>query len=124
MIDDRRKRRGDSARVTGLDRDALIALYRTVVRIREFEEQVHRSFLSGLVHGTTHLCQGQEAVAAGAIAALRDDDYVTYTYRGHGEALEPHQLARIIHHDEHGAHAFVFLAQQGSNAFSASAQRQ
>jgi len=87
MIDDRRKRRGDSARVTGLDRDALIALYRTVVRIREFEEQVHRSFLSGLVHGTTHLCQGQEAVAAGAVAALRDDDYVTYTYRGHGACI-------------------------------------
>lgn len=87
MIDDRRERREDSARAAALDREALTALYRSVVLIREFEEQVHRSFLAGLVHGTTHLCQGQEAVAAGAIAALRDDDYVTYTYRGHGVCI-------------------------------------
>jgi pyruvate dehydrogenase E1 component alpha subunit len=87
MIDDRRERREESARIAALDRKALIALYHRVVLIREFEEQVHRSFLAGLVHGTTHLCQGQEAVAAGAIAALRDDDYVTYTYRGHGVCI-------------------------------------
>jgi hypothetical protein len=38
------------------------SLYRTITLIREFEEQVHRSSLEGLVHGTTHLCSGQEAV--------------------------------------------------------------
>lgn len=64
-----------------------LGLFRTMVKIREFEEQVQRSYLEGLVHGTTHLCQGQEAVSAGAAKALRDDDYVTYTYRGHGHCL-------------------------------------
>ena len=43
--------------------------------------------MEGLIEGTTHLCQGQEAVAVGAISALRDDDYLTVTYRGHGHAL-------------------------------------
>ena len=55
--------------------------------IREFEEQVQRSYLEGLVHGTTHLCNGQEAVSAGVAKALREDDYVSYTYRGHGQCL-------------------------------------
>jgi TPP-dependent pyruvate/acetoin dehydrogenase alpha subunit len=62
-------------------------LYKCMVQIREFEEQVQRSFLEGLIQGTTHLCQGQEAVCAGACLALREDDYVTNTYRGHGHCL-------------------------------------
>jgi pyruvate dehydrogenase E1 component alpha subunit len=64
-----------------------IGLFRTMAVIREFEEQVQRSYLEGLVHGTTHLCSGQEAVSAGVAQALRADDYVTYTYRGHGQCL-------------------------------------
>jgi TPP-dependent pyruvate/acetoin dehydrogenase alpha subunit len=64
-----------------------LRLYEAMLRIREFEEQVQRSYLEGLVHGTTHLCQGQEGVAAGANLALRADDYVSYTYRGHGHCL-------------------------------------
>src|ERR1700694_750640 len=43
--------------------------------------------MDGLVEGTTHLCQGQEAVSVGAISALGTDDYLTITYRGHGHAL-------------------------------------
>ena len=62
-------------------------LYHCMVQIREFEEQVQRSFLEGLIQGTTHLCQGQEAVSAGACLALRQDDFVTNTYRGHGHCL-------------------------------------
>jgi acetoin:2,6-dichlorophenolindophenol oxidoreductase subunit alpha len=73
-----------SARLSAEDR---IGLYRTMTLIRELEEQVHRSYLEGLVHGTTHLCNGQEAVSAGVAKALRDDDYVSYTYRGHGQCL-------------------------------------
>jgi TPP-dependent pyruvate/acetoin dehydrogenase alpha subunit len=64
-----------------------ICLFRTMTLIREFEEQVQRSYLEGLVHGTTHLCNGQEAVSAGVAKALGDDDYVSYTYRGHGQCL-------------------------------------
>jgi TPP-dependent pyruvate/acetoin dehydrogenase alpha subunit len=55
--------------------------------IRLFEEKVQELFMEGLVEGTTHLCQGQEAVSVGALAALEHDDYLTITYRGHGHAL-------------------------------------
>lgn len=55
--------------------------------IRLFESAMHRLFLAGEVHGTTHLSAGQEAVAVGVCMALRPDDYVAGTYRGHGHAL-------------------------------------
>jgi pyruvate dehydrogenase E1 component alpha subunit len=87
MIEDTRGKDGYSPRVEALDDADLVGLYATMVRIREFEDQVHRSFLAGLVHGTTHLCQGHEAVSAGAARALREGDYVTYTYRGHGHCI-------------------------------------
>ena len=61
--------------------------YRTMVRIRLFEEKVQELFMSGQIQGTTHLCQGQEAVSVGAITAMRPGDVQTNTYRGHGEAL-------------------------------------
>ena len=64
-----------------------LAWYRTMVRIRLFEEKVQELFMSGQIQGTTHLCQGQEAVSVGAIAAMRPGDVQTNTYRGHGEAL-------------------------------------
>ena len=44
-------------------------------------------FMQGLIPGTTHLCQGQEAVSVGAISAMSPTDYLTITYRGHGQAL-------------------------------------
>lgn len=55
--------------------------------IRFFEEECQRMFSDGLVRGSTHLCQGQEAVAVGACAALDDGDTMTCTYRGHGAVL-------------------------------------
>ncbi len=61
--------------------------YRTMVRIRIFEDKVQELFMAGQIQGTTHLCQGQEAVSVGAIAAMRPGDVQTNTYRGHGEAL-------------------------------------
>jgi TPP-dependent pyruvate/acetoin dehydrogenase alpha subunit len=61
--------------------------YRAMVRIRLFEEKVQELFMTGQIQGTTHLCQGQEAVSVGAIAAMRPGDVQTNTYRGHGEAL-------------------------------------
>jgi pyruvate dehydrogenase E1 component alpha subunit len=91
---------------TALTDDDRIGLYRTMVAIREFEEQVHRSYLEGLVHGTTHLCNGQEAICAGAARALRADDYVSYTYRGHG-----HCLARGM--DAEAAFAELFGRESG-----------
>ena len=64
-----------------------LAWYRTMVCIRLFEEKVQELFMAGDVQGTTHLCQGQEAVSVGAIAAMEKGDVQTNTYRGHGEAL-------------------------------------
>jgi TPP-dependent pyruvate/acetoin dehydrogenase alpha subunit len=58
-----------------------------MVLIRRFEQEMHRLFLRGEVHGTTHLAAGQEAVPVGVCLALEDDDYVAGTYRGHGHAL-------------------------------------
>ena len=55
--------------------------------IRLFEQEMHRLFLKGEVHGTTHLAAGQEAIPVGVCQALRPDDYLAGTYRGHGHAL-------------------------------------
>ena len=61
--------------------------FSTMVRIRAFEDKVQELFMSGEIGGTTHLCQGQEAVSVGSIAAMQPGDVQTNTYRGHGEAL-------------------------------------
>ncbi len=63
------------------------AWLRTMLEVRLFEEKVQELFMHGRIQGTTHLCQGQEAVSAGAVGALEDRDYLTITYRGHGHAL-------------------------------------
>ncbi len=54
---------------------------------RVFEETAFQQYSLGKVHGTMHLCAGQEAVGIGAIAALRPDDLITSTHRGHGHAI-------------------------------------
>ena len=58
-----------------------------MVECREFETRAQELFFEGLVRGTTHLGVGQEAVAAGFAAAMRDDDYTFCTYRGHNHTL-------------------------------------
>lgn len=73
--------------VAGLDRNSLLALYEQMVLIRAFEERVKFLFLEGTMPGTIHQCQGQEATAVGVCAALRRDDFITSTFRGHGHAL-------------------------------------
>ncbi|NUQ97483.1 MAG: thiamine pyrophosphate-dependent dehydrogenase E1 component subunit alpha [Streptomyces sp.] len=69
------------------DRDELLTLYEQMAVIRRTEKAAHDLFLSGLVKGTTHLAAGHEAIAVGASAALRPDDYVFATYRGHHHAM-------------------------------------
>jgi pyruvate dehydrogenase E1 component alpha subunit len=71
----------------GEQADPRPAWYRRMVEIRLFEDKVQELFMDGLIQGTTHLCQGQEAVSVGAVAAMRADDVLTNTYRGHGHAL-------------------------------------
>jgi len=75
------------ARPDGAGDASLLALYREMVRVRAFEEQVIDAFNAGLIPGSTHPCIGAEGIKAGALAALRPDDLVFATYRGHGEAL-------------------------------------
>ncbi|MDH6515106.1 TPP-dependent pyruvate/acetoin dehydrogenase alpha subunit [Streptomyces sp. SAI-208] len=70
-----------------MDTAELLALYEQMALIRRTEKAAHDLFLQGLVKGTTHLAAGHEAIAVGAGAALRDDDYVFATYRGHHHAL-------------------------------------
>jgi TPP-dependent pyruvate/acetoin dehydrogenase alpha subunit len=61
--------------------------YGRMLLIRLFEQAMHKLFLDGQVHGTTHLAAGQEAVPVGVCMALDPGDYVAGTYRGHGHAL-------------------------------------
>jgi pyruvate dehydrogenase E1 component alpha subunit len=72
--------------MTAVDTE-LLALYERMALIRKTEQAAYDLFMSGLVKGTTHLAAGHEAVAVGASAALRPDDYVFATYRGHHHAM-------------------------------------
>ena len=65
----------------------LLQMYRTMLLIRRFEEKATEFFLNGQIRGSFHPCIGQEGTAVAAVAALRRDDYMTCTYRGHGHAI-------------------------------------
>jgi pyruvate dehydrogenase E1 component alpha subunit len=70
-----------------LDRDQFPALYHCMWLIRFFDEGARALFMANMLRGTTHTYTGQEGVAVGACAALRRDDYITSTHRGHGHCL-------------------------------------
>ena len=70
-----------------LPRERWLALYRLMLSIRLFEDQVNELYLSAKMPGLAHLYSGEEAVAVGVCAALRRDDYITSTHRGHGHCL-------------------------------------
>ena len=61
--------------------------YEQMVKVRCFEEQVNQLYMKALMPGLAHLYIGQEAVAVGVCEALRRDDYITSTHRGHGHCL-------------------------------------
>jgi pyruvate dehydrogenase E1 component alpha subunit len=70
-----------------IERETQLRMYRIMADCRLFETRAQELFFEGLVRGTTHLGIGQEAVAAGVAAAMRDDDYTFCTYRGHNHTL-------------------------------------
>lgn len=70
-----------------VDTDALLAMYRTMVLIREAEDRVRRLFAEAKLPGFIHSYLGEEAVAAGVCAALRTDDWIASHHRGHGHIL-------------------------------------
>ena len=69
------------------ENDLWLRLYRRMMTIRLFEEQVNDLYTRALMPGLAHLYIGEEAVAVGICAALRPDDYITSTHRGHGHCL-------------------------------------
>src|SRR5437879_34189 len=70
-----------------LDAALRLALFRQMVELRVFEKKVYDLYIENLVRGTIHLSLGQEAIAAGFAAAMRLDDYMFCTYRGHAHTL-------------------------------------
>lgn len=70
-----------------LGRTKLVQIYRSMLLIRRFEEAAAKMYGLQKIGGFLHLYIGQEAVAVGSLAAIRDDDYVITAYRDHGHAL-------------------------------------
>jgi len=72
---------------SGIGTESLIHMYRQMMSIRLFEEQVNELYTRALMPGLAHLYVGEEAVAVGVCEALLPDDYITSTHRGHGHCL-------------------------------------
>jgi len=70
-----------------MDNNLKLKMYRDMLRLRRFEENVRDLFGSGRLPGFVHLYIGEEAIAVGACAAINPDDYLTSTHRGHGHVL-------------------------------------
>ena len=70
-----------------LSNEKLIEMYRTMKKIREFETKAAELFAEGRIPGFVHLYIGEEAVATGVCANLKDSDYITSTHRGHGHII-------------------------------------
>src|SRR5690349_23857060 len=70
-----------------IDREQWLHMYEQMYKIRQFEENANELYLSRKMPGLTHLYIGEEAVAVGVCEALRRDDYITSTHRGHGHCV-------------------------------------
>jgi len=84
------KRRPESlegSKSEAMDVEQWLHVYEQMVKIREFEEKANELYLKAIMPGLTHLYSGQEAVAVGVCEALRREDYITSTHRGHGHCL-------------------------------------
>ncbi len=71
----------------GLAKPQLMQMYQQMLLIRTFEEECSRQYMQGKIKGFLHLYIGEEAIAVGAMSALRPQDYVVTHYRDHGHAL-------------------------------------
>ena len=76
-----------NAVIKELGRDKLREMYKRMVTIRRFEERVRYLFLEGIMPGTIHQCDGQEATAVGVCSALTEGDTIASTHRPHGHAI-------------------------------------
>lgn len=73
--------------ISNLDPEQSLHMYQQMAKIRAFEEKVNELYQSAKMPGLAHLYIGEEAVAVGVCEALRRDDYITSTHRGHGHCL-------------------------------------
>jgi len=74
-----------------MSKEKLIWMYMKMLEMRLFEERIADLYRRGLVPSSAHVYIGQEAVAAGVCACLREDDYLLATHRGHA-----HNIARGV----------------------------
>src|SRR5512143_70755 len=81
------KQSNDGQSVTAMDREQWLHMYEQMARIRAFEEQVNELYQSAKMPGLAHLYIGEEAIAVGVCEALKREDYITSTHRGHGHCL-------------------------------------
>src|SRR5215510_3301773 len=77
----------DRSKMSKEEIERCLYMYRQMIKIRAFEDQANQLYLRALMPGLTHLYAGEEAVAVGVCEALRPDDYVTSTHRGHGHCV-------------------------------------
>ena len=74
-------------KIKELSTDQLTSFYETMFRMRRFEEEVFEFYKQGLMPGLAHLYLGEEAIATGVCAALKENDYIGSTHRGHGHLV-------------------------------------
>jgi TPP-dependent pyruvate/acetoin dehydrogenase alpha subunit len=76
-----------AAEMAALTREQMLQMFRSMAEIRAFEHRAYELYREGVMRGTTHAYVGQEAVAVGVCSALRQDDTITSTHRGHGHCI-------------------------------------
>ena len=81
---------------TAIGKEKLLRMYRQMMSIRLFEEQVNELYTRALMPGLAHLYSGEEAIAVGICEALRGDDYITSTHRGHGHCLAKGETPNLM----------------------------
>ncbi len=82
--------------------ECLLSLYKKMALIRQFEERVKYLFLEGVMPGTIHQYNGQEAIAVGVCSALQEGDVITSTHRPHGHALARGLTVESLMHELFG----------------------
>jgi pyruvate dehydrogenase E1 component alpha subunit len=76
-----------AAEMAALTREQMLQMFRSMAEIRAFEHRAYELYREGVMRGTTHAYVGQEAIAVGVCSALRQDDTITSTHRGHGHCI-------------------------------------
>jgi len=74
-------------KLKGYSKEQLMSFYETMFKMRRFEEETFEFYKKGIMAGLAHLYMGEEAVATGVCAALKEDDYIGSTHRGHGHLV-------------------------------------